>query len=126
MANATIEIKQGLKKAEDELKLVEAEKKKMFANWSNTVININKRDDALANFEEALDTQKTKFKSVKTEIDSAKDEIHVCQIEHERATGFGDFKEESLAMKRFVPTNLSHQTTFYDVIVYFLRFKAFS
>ena len=87
MENATTEIKQSLKKAEDELKLVESEKKKMFANWSNTVININKRDDALANFEDALESQKTKVKSVKTEIDSTKDEIHVCQIEHERVTG---------------------------------------
>ena len=100
METATDEIKQSLKKAEDELKLVEAEKKKMFANWSNTVININKRDDALANFEEALETQKTKLKSVKTEIDSTKDEIHACQIEHERVTGVAGRIDKNNAQKK--------------------------
>ena len=100
MGTATDEIKHSLKKAEDELKLVEAEKKKMFANWSNTVININKRDDALANFEEALETQKTKLKSVKTEIDSTKDEIHTCQIEHERVTGVAGRIDKNNSQKK--------------------------
>ena len=87
METSTRETNINLKKAEDELKTVRAEKKRMFANWSNTVINVNKRDEALANFQEALEGRKTELKAVKAKIENTKNEIVVCQTEHEMMTG---------------------------------------
>ena len=59
----------------------------MLANWSNTVINIKKRDEALSNFQQAVEGQKTELKNVKATIEGTKTEIVTCQGEHEMLTG---------------------------------------
>lgn len=100
MEASTSETIANLKKAEEELKTVQAEKKRMFANWSNAVININKRDEALSNFQEAVENKKTDFKSVKAKIEKTKNEIVVCQTEHEMVTGIVNRMEKFCQSKK--------------------------
>ena len=102
MESSTSETSENLLRAEEELATVKAEKKKMFTNWSNTVININKRDEALANFQAGVDLQKTELKTVKSKIDRTKEDIVACQTEHEMVTGI------SARITKFCGTNEMH------------------
>ena len=87
MDQGTLETMDNVRRAEQELVSVRSEVSRVVTNWTNTVININKRDEALNNFREAIDHQKLDLKIVKTKIDSTKSEILECQAEHEQMTG---------------------------------------
>lgn len=50
-------------------------------------LNIEQRDEAVANFREAIENQKIALKDVKSKIEGAKNDILGCQAEHEQLTG---------------------------------------
>ena len=48
---------------------VKAEENRMANNWTNTVLNINKRDEALINFKDGVEARKIELKEVKAKIE---------------------------------------------------------
>jgi hypothetical protein len=76
-----------VRKAEAEIGRVRAEEGRMVTNWTNTVLNINKRDDAVANFKDAVEARKIELKEVKAKIEGTKNNILGRQAEHEQLTG---------------------------------------
>ena len=70
-----------------EILKVKAEENRMVSNWTNTVLNINKRDEALINFKEGVEARKIELKEVKAKIEGRKNDILGRQAEHEQLTG---------------------------------------
>ena len=76
-----------VRRAETEITRVKGEEAKMVTNWTNTVHNINKRDEALANFKDAIEAKKIELKEAKAKIEGTKNDILGRQAEHEQLTG---------------------------------------
>ena len=70
-----------------EILKVKAEENRMVTNWTNTVLNINKRDEALIKFKEGIEARKIELKEVKAKIEGTKNDILGRQAEHEQLTG---------------------------------------
>jgi chromosome segregation ATPase len=87
METAAADTTESLKKAEAEIQQVKAEHSRLLANWTNTVIHINKRDEALVSFQAAVEHQKTELRSIKARIEGMKNDIVASQTEHEMMTG---------------------------------------
>jgi chromosome segregation ATPase len=87
METAAGDTTESLKKAEAEIQQVKAEHSRLLANWTNTVIHINKRDEALVSFQAAVEHQKTELRSIKARIEGMKNDIVASQTEHEMMTG---------------------------------------
>jgi len=69
-----------VRRAEAETHRVKAEEGKMVTNWTNTVLSINKRDDALANFKGSIEGMKIGLKEVKGKIEGTKNDILGRQV----------------------------------------------
>ena len=52
----------------------------MVTNWTNTVVNVNKRDEALSNFKGAIEAKKIELKEVKAKIEGTKNDILGRQV----------------------------------------------
>ena len=87
MEAATADTTESLQKAEAEIQQVKAEHGRLLANWTNTVIHINKRDEALVSFQAAVEHQKTELRSIRARIEGTKNDIVASQTEHEMMTG---------------------------------------
>ena len=87
MDQGTDETMGNVRRAEVEIVKVKAEENRMVTNWTNTVLNINKRDEALINFKEAIEARKIELKEVKAKIEGTKNDILGRQAEHEQLTG---------------------------------------
>jgi chromosome segregation ATPase len=87
MEAAAADTADSLKKAEAEIKQVRAEHVRLVANWTNAVVHINKRDEALVSFQAAVEHQKTQLRSIKARIEGTKNDIVSSQTEHEMMTG---------------------------------------
>ena len=87
MDQGTDETMANVRRAEVEIVKVKAEENRMVTNWTNTVLNINKRDEALINFKEAIEARKIELKEVKAKIEGTKNDILGRQAEHEQLTG---------------------------------------
>ena len=70
-----------------EILKVKAEENRMVSNWTNTVLNINKRDEALINFKDGVEARRIELKEVKAKIEGRKNDILGRQAEHEQLTG---------------------------------------
>ena len=53
----TAEILQTVRDADGEVERIRKEKNKLVQSWQNAVINVSKRDEAVATFEKALTAQ---------------------------------------------------------------------
>ncbi len=87
MEAAAADTTENLKKAEAEILQVKAEHTRLLANWTNSVIHINKRDEALVSFQAAVEHQKTELRSIRARIEATKNDIVASQTEHEMMTG---------------------------------------
>lgn len=71
----THELRDTVRDAEVEAERVRKEKAGLIQKWTTTVINIAKRDQAIGTFNEALQGQELKLKSLKAEV--AGNDAHV-------------------------------------------------
>ena len=76
MDQGTEETMGNVRRAEVEILKVKAEENRMVTNWTNTVLNINKRDETLINFKEGIEARKIELKEVKAREDRRNKERH--------------------------------------------------
>ena len=99
MQQNTEEIRNLVRKSEEETEKVRLEKMSIMQKWTTAVINLSKRDEALESFRNALKKQELALKNVKAEIDGTKEEIIDYQEKHEQLTNLS-LKAERLCKSR--------------------------
>ncbi len=87
MEEKTTELMHTVRSAEAECERIRGEKQKLVQKWQSSVINVSKRDDAVAAFEGALKEQEIELRGKKAEIGGARAEVIHCQEQHDQLTG---------------------------------------
>ncbi|XP_065888442.1 coiled-coil domain-containing protein 40-like [Dysidea avara] len=85
-AQETKAVKESLAEATMELEAVVLEKKKLYQQWTSSLIGMSRRDEAYASMQTAVNTQRETVLSLATEIDGYKKAIQKEQETHEQFT----------------------------------------
>ena len=100
MARKTSELQATVRDAETEVEKVRKEKTQLLRHWTATVVNIAKRDEAIARFNGALGEQALQLKAAGARVAGVKGEVVAAQEEHDRLTGVEQRTEKLCAQRR--------------------------
>lgn len=97
----TQDMKDTLRKAEDEVNNVKKEKNILLQKWTNSILNVSKQDESIQNLQSTLHSQELDLKRKKAEMDGTKKEIVEQQENHEQKTSI-EQRLEKMASQRKV------------------------
>eukprot|EP00094_Tigriopus_californicus_P006577 TCALIF_06333-PA protein Name:"Similar to Ccdc40 Coiled-coil domain-containing protein 40 (Mus musculus)" AED:0.16 eAED:0.16 QI:0/0.5/0/0.66/1/1/3/0/818 len=95
----TQDMKDTLRKAEDEVDNVKKEKSLLLQKWTNSILNVSKQDESIQSLQSTLHTQELDLKRIRAEMDGTKKEIVEQQETHEQKTSI-EQRLEKLASQR--------------------------
>lgn len=106
----TREVKEALREAAMELEMLELEKKQLYQQWANSLLAMQRRDEAFSAMRTALSMQKDKSVSMDTEIESYKKAVLKEQERSEQLTGMLRKLEADIAhVKKQIETSQSRR-----------------
>jgi chromosome segregation ATPase len=100
MEAKTLELQDNVRQAEEEAEKVRREKNALIQKWNASIVNVAKRDEAIAGFREALAGQELAARTDRAAIAETKREIVACQERHDHLSVVEQRTETLCASRR--------------------------